>query len=97
MSINSINVKLPQLETVKLRYLHQGDVFMFPNTDNSYRPNTRVYMVVTRDRPFDNLCRCVCLYDGGLVKYNENTKVIRLKVTLECSYCSADDDDGLPF
>lgn len=97
MSINSIKINLPQLETVPLKRLHQGDVFMLPNRSNSYRPYDRVYMVVPRDTPLDNLCRCICLYDGELTKYNENTKVIRLKVTLECSYISADDDDGLPF
>lgn len=97
MSINSINVKLPQLETVQLKCLHQGDAFMLPNMDNSYRPYDRVYMLVGPVKPFEYNRQCVCLTDGEMKQYNERTKVIRLKVTMECSYCSADDDDGLPF
>lgn len=97
MSINSVSVKLPQLETKKLKYLNQGDAFMFPNKHNLYQPSLRVYMLITRDRPFDNLCKCVCLNDGEVSRYNENTEVVRLKVTMNCDYCRADDDDGLPF
>ena len=97
MSINSVNVKLPQLETKKLKYLHQGDAFMLSNADNAYRPSTRVYMIIPKDRPYDNLCKCVCLNDGEVTKFNESTAVVRLKVTMECSYCLPDDDDGLPF
>lgn len=96
MNINSINVKLPQLETVPIKYLHQGDAFMLPKVDNFYQPYERVYMLLPV-KPFEHYRECVCLLNGDVKKYNENTKVIRLKVTLECSYCSADDDDGLPF
>ena len=96
MSINSINVKLPQLDTVSLKYLHQGDAFMFPERGNAYQPAYNVYMLLPV-KPFDPYRQCVCLLDGSIKTYHENTKVIRLKVTIECSYCSADDDDGLPF
>ena len=97
MSINSVNVKLPQLETVRLKYLHQGDAFMFPNKHNLYQPSLPVYMVIARNNQFDNLCRCVYLNHGDIKHFSENSEVIRLKVTFDCSYCSADDDDGLPF
>lgn len=97
MSINSINVKLPQLETVKLKYLHQGDAFMFPNKHGLYQPSLQVYMVIPRNNQFDNLCRCVCLNHGDTKHFSENTEVIRLKVTVDCNYCLPDDDDGLPF
>lgn len=96
MSINSINVKLPQLETVPLRCLHQGDAFMFPKRDNFYQPSTSVYMLLPIE-PFDPYRKCVCVNNGAVETRHENTKVIRLKVTMECSYCRADDDDGLPF
>lgn len=96
MSINSINVKLPQLETVPIKRLHQGDVFMLPNRNNAYQPVYNVYMLLPV-KPFEVNRQCVCLLDGSIKTYHESTKVIRLKVTIECSYCSADDDDGLPF
>ena len=97
MSINNINVKLPQLETTKLKYLHQGDVFMFPNKHNLYQPSLQVYMVTTRNNQYDNLYRCVCLNHGDIKHFSDTNDVIRLKVTFECSYCLPDDDDGLPF
>lgn len=97
MSINSVNVKLPQLETVKLKYLHQGDTFMFPNKHNLYQPTLSVYMVLNRNNQFDNLRQCVCLNHGDVKHFSDNNEVIRLKVTFDCSYCRADDDDGLPF
>lgn len=97
MSINSVNVKLPQLETTQLQYLHQGDVFMFPNKHNLYQPSLQVYMVLARKDQFEKLRPCVCLNHGDLKHFSEFSEVIRLKVTMECSYCRADDDDGLPF
>lgn len=96
MSINSVNVKLPQLDTIPLKNLHQGDAFMLPNTDNMYRPETKVYMLLSI-KPFEYSRECVCLNNGEITKYPESRKVIRLKVTMDCSYCTADDDDGLPF
>ena len=97
MSINSVNVQLPQLETVKLQYLHTGDTFMFPNKYNLYQPSLEVYMVLARKGQFEKLRQCVCLNHGGLKHFSESIEVIRLKVTMDCSYCRADDDDGLPF
>lgn len=97
MSINSINVKLPQLETKQLKHLHQGDAFMLPNLNNSYQPYTKVYMLLGPEKPFERSRQCVCLLNGEVRAMGESTKVIRLKVTMECSYCLPDDDDGLPF
>lgn len=96
MSINSINIKLPQLETVQLKSLHQGDAFMLSTTDNLYKPDTTVYML-TQVKPFEHYRECVRLDTGEIVKYPETRKVVRLKVTMECKYCLPNDDDGLPF
>lgn len=95
MSINSINVKLPQLESIRLSELHQGDVFMLVHEDNFYRPDTKVFMVLPI-KPFDQDRACVCLLDGSAVFFKERQKVIRLSVTIQCNYWNST-DDGLPF
>ena len=94
MSINSIDLKLPQLNGVCLRELHQGDVFMLINKDNFYQPCTKVYMLLPI-KPFDPNRECVCLLDGSRASFREQQKVVRLSVMIQCNYCSP--DDGLPF
>ena len=95
MSINSIDLKLPRLEGVKLSSLHQGDVFMLVHEDNFYRPDTKVYMLLPI-KPFEPMRKCVCLLDGSTVDFKEQRKVVRLSVTIQCNYYNAT-DDGLPF
>ena len=95
MSINSIDLKLPQLEGVKLSALHQGDVFMLVHEDNFYRPDTKVYMLLPI-KPFEPTRKCVCLLDGSIINFKEQQKVVRLSVTIQCNYYNAT-DDGLPF
>lgn len=95
MSMNSVDIKLPELESVRLSELHQGDVFMRVRKDNFYTPETKVYMLLPI-KPFEPHRQCVCLLDGSAVSFNEREKVIRLSVTLQCSYWN-NTDDGLPF
>lgn len=95
MSINSIDIKLPSLDSISLSELHQGDVFMLVHEDNFYRPDTKVFMVLPI-KPFEPQRACVCLLDGSAVFFKERQKVIRLSVTIQCSYWNST-DDGLPF
>lgn len=95
MSINSINVKLPELASVCLSELHQGDVFMRVRKDNFYAPETKVYMLLPM-KPFEPNRQCICLLDGSAVSFNKREKVVRLSVTLQCSYWNST-DYGLPF
>jgi hypothetical protein len=95
MSINSIDIKLPQLDSISLSELHQGDVFMLVNEDNSYRPDTKAFMLLPI-KPFESNRHCVCLLDGSTACFKERQKVIRLSVTIQCTYWNST-DDGLPF
>lgn len=95
MSINSIDIKLPQLDSIHLSELHQGDVFMLVHEDNFYRPDTKVFMLL-QVKPFDIYRQCVCLLDGSMACFKERQKVIRLSVTIQCNYWNST-DDGLPF
>lgn len=95
MSINSIDIKLPQLDSISLSEIHQGDVFMLVHEDNFYRPDTKVFMLLPI-KPFESNRQCVCLLDGSTTCFKERQKVIRLSVTIQCSYWNST-DDGLPF
>jgi hypothetical protein len=95
MSLNSINIKLPQLDGIRLSELHQGDVFMLVHEDNFYRPDTKVFMLLPI-KPFESNRQCVCLLDGSTTYFKERQKVIRLSVTIHCNYWN-NTDDGLPF
>lgn len=95
MSINSIDIKLPQLDSIYLSELHQGDVFMLVHEDNFYRPDTKVFMLLPI-KPFDPQRQCICLLDGSITCFKERQKVIRLSVTIQCNYWNST-DDGLPF
>ena len=92
-----INVKLPELETVKLEHIHIGDVFMLPNKTNSHIniPQALVYMPISSG--WEPNIDCVCLNNGDIKKINRMTRVIRLRATIECKYISPNDDDDLPF
>lgn len=74
MSINSIDIKLPQLDSVYLSELHQGDVFMLVHEDNFYRPDTKVFMVLPI-KPFEPQIACVCLLDGSAVFSKSDRKL----------------------
>lgn len=95
MAINSIDLKLPQLDSVALSQLHQGDVFMLVKKDNFYQPSAKVFMLLPI-KPFEVDRACVCLLDGSVAFFKEREKVIRLSVTIQCNYWNST-DDGLPF
>ena len=95
MAINSIDLKLPELDSIPLRYLHQGDIFMLAKKDNVYQPCTKVFMVLPI-KPFEIDRACVCLLDGSVTFFKEREKVVRLSATIQCNYWNSV-DDGLPF
>ena len=95
MAINSIDLKLPELDGIYLRELHQGDIFMLVRNDNFYTPSTKVFMLLPI-KPFEVDRACVCLLDGSVTFFKERTKVVRLSATIQCNYWNST-DDGLPF
>ena len=95
MAINSIDLKLPELDSIQLKYLHQGDIFMLAKKDGFYQPYTKVFMVLPI-KPFEVDIACVCLLDGSITSFKEQEKVIRLSATIQCNYWNST-DDGLPF
>lgn len=90
-----VNVKLPQLETLKLENLSRGNTFMLPNKTNSYIPQTLVYMPISSG--YEPNIDCVCLNDGTIKKIGRKTQVIRLRTKMQCEYMLPNDDGDLPF
>lgn len=95
MAMNSIDLKLPELDCVQLKCLHQGDVFMLAKKDDFYQPYTKVFMVLPI-KPFERNRACVSLLDGSVTSFKEQEKVVRLSATIQCNYWNSV-DDGLPF